>query len=128
MGRPIFGCHSTYLDPRGVARGDQGGGALLHQIGEIGVAREQISVAKETVAGGRAPPPFPMLLEKEKEEVGGGLLCSEAVIDRSGGGGRRLNPAVCRCVCFCVGAEGGGWALNTEAVRNMLFCVFHTVV
>lgn len=63
----ISGCCSTYLGPRGVARGDQGGGALLHQIGEIGVAGEQISVAGETVAGGRAPPPFPVFLEKERE-------------------------------------------------------------
>lgn len=61
-------CCSTYLDPRGVARGDQGGGALLHQIGEIGVAREQISV--ETVAGGGAPPPFPMFLQREREGRG----------------------------------------------------------
>lgn len=55
------GC-STYFGPRGVAGGDEGRGALLHQIGEIGVAGEQISVAGVTVAGGRAPPPFPVLL------------------------------------------------------------------
>lgn len=52
FGGPTVGCCSTYLGPRGVTRGDQGGGALLHQIREIGVAREQISVAEETVAGG----------------------------------------------------------------------------
>lgn len=73
---------------------------MLHQIREIGVAREQIGVAGETVAGGRAPPPFPMFLETERET--GGLLCSEALIDRSGDGGRKLNPAACGCVCFCV--------------------------
>lgn len=65
---PTVGCCSTYLGPRGVARGDQGGGALLHQIREIGVAGEQISVAGETVAGGRAPPP--LFLEREREGAG----------------------------------------------------------
>lgn len=64
---PTVGCCSTYLGPRGVTRGDQGGGALLHQVREIGVAKEQISVAGETIAGGRAPPPFPMFLEKERQ-------------------------------------------------------------
>lgn len=59
---PIFGCCSTYLGPRGVTGGDQGGGALLHQIREIGVGREETSVAGETVAGGRATPPFPVFL------------------------------------------------------------------
>ncbi len=110
---PTVGCCSTYLGPRGVARGNQGGGALLHQIREIGVAREQISVAGVTIAGSRAPPPFPMFLEREKE---GRAMCSEAVIDRSGDGGRKLNAAVCACVCFCVcvdfrmGGAGGFWS------------------
>ena len=65
---PTVGGCSTYLGPRGVARGDQGGGALLHQIREIGVARKQISV--ETVAGGGAPPPLPMFLQREREGRG----------------------------------------------------------
>lgn len=60
--RPTFGCFSTYLGPRGVTGGDQGGGALLHQIGEIGLGGEEISVAGETVAGGGATPPFPEFL------------------------------------------------------------------
>lgn len=52
----------------------------------------------------------------------GGLLRSEAVIDRSGDGGRKLNPAVCGCVCFCVFYEEDGWVLIPEAFNriNML--------
>lgn len=73
---------STYLDPRGVPGGGQRGGALSHQIWEIGVAEERTSVARETVAGSRAPPPSPMPLEVERK--GAGLMCSEALIDSSG--------------------------------------------
>jgi len=63
-----IGCRSTYL---GVARGDQGGGALLQQIGEIAVGGEEIGVvAGEAVAGGGAPPPSAVLLEIEREGRG----------------------------------------------------------
>ena len=58
------------MGPRAVAGGDQGGGALLHQIGQTGVAGKQISVAGEPVAGGRAPPPVPSFLEKDRVGVG----------------------------------------------------------
>lgn len=74
---PVSRCCSTYLGPGDVPRGGQRGGALLHQIWEIGVAQEQISVARETVAGGRAPPRSPRSLEKEKKRGGTGYCAAK---------------------------------------------------
>lgn len=109
---PISGCCSTYLDPRGIPWGDQGGGALLHQIGEIGAAKEQF--AGETVAGGWAPPPFLVFLEKEREGAG---YCAARLFDRSGDGGR-LEP--CRCVCFSVIFKlGRVGTLLTRVIRSV---------
>jgi len=59
------------VGPRAIAWGDQGGGALWHQIGQIGVvAGKQNRVAGETIDGVRAPPPFPVFLEKDNRWVG----------------------------------------------------------
>lgn len=70
----IFRCHLTYLDPAELAGGDKGGGALLHQIRKLGVAREQTGNAHESDAGSRAPPSISEFLEKiERWE---GLLLS----------------------------------------------------
>lgn len=102
ISRPISGCCSTYLDPRGIPWGDQGGGALLHQIGEIGAAREQF--AGETVAGGWAPPPFPVFLEKEREgrtTVQRGCLTGQVM------GGGWTHAGVFVSVLFL---NWGGWA------------------
>lgn len=99
---PISGCCSTYLDPRGIPWRDQGGGALLHQIGEIGAAIEQF--AGETVAGGWAPPPFPVFLEKEREgraTVQRGCLTGQVM---EGGG---THAGVLVSVLFL---NWGGWA------------------
>lgn len=65
---------STYLGPQSVGGRDERRGALLHQIGEVGVAGE-------TVAGGRAPPPLPVFL-RERDREGAGPRGSRAVIDR----------------------------------------------
>lgn len=65
---------STYLGPQTVGGRDERRGALLHQIGEVGVAGE-------TVAGGRAPPPLPVFLW-ERDREGAGPRGSKAVIDR----------------------------------------------
>lgn len=49
--------------PRAIARGDQGGRALLHQIGQIGVSGETVAVGESGV-----PPPVPIGLEQRESE------------------------------------------------------------
>lgn len=107
---PISGCCSTYLDPRGIPWRDQGGGALLHQIGEIGAAIEQF--AGETVAGGWAPPPFPVFLEKEREgraTVQRGCLTGQVME------GGWTHAGVCFSVIFKLGRVG------TRVIRCVAF-------
>lgn len=49
--------------PRAIARGDQGGRALLHQIGQIGISGETVAVGESGV-----PPPVPIGLEQRESE------------------------------------------------------------
>lgn len=116
---PISGCCSTYLDPRGIPWRDQGGGALLHQIGEIGAAIEQF--AGETVAGGWAPPPIPVFLEKERE--------GRATVQRGCLTGQVMEGGWTRAgVCFSYSVQlflnWGGWAhvIRCVAFNTHLHC------